>query len=261
MDKPVKKTDEKAKSEKGFTLQRIDELNLRAQASYLGRNTTAVKNETTTVLMGSVENKEVLPRTITVYGFSLRTAHEFMERVHQYYTEDSEGPILILVMSYGGEVDGLMGIVGTIETYPTIEFRTLVSGTAMSCGAALLSAGTKGKRYTLPHARVMVHKVSAGMWGNVDDNVNEGKETVRINDELFGILAKNTKHSVEAWMKTLADLEGARELYLSAEDALEIGLVDEIVADMSSIIPVYPIEEVPPDQLGKNQDTDQIVED
>ena len=237
-----------------FTIDKIEEMNLKSRASYLGNPTSKTSGDSRTIMVGTVENKEILPRTITVFGFSLGTAHEFMERVHRYYTEDPETPILILVMSYGGDVDGLMGMVGTIDTYPTMEFRTLVSGTSMSCGAALLSAGTKGKRYALPHARIMVHKVSSGNWGNTDDNTNEAKETARINDELFSILAKNSKHSAEAWMKTLTNLDGAREFYLSAEDALENGIIDFIVTDLTEVIPMAPMEENPPNEIGPSQE-------
>ena len=255
INKPTKKL------QAGLTLQKIEELNLKAQSSCLNRNTYPVKDETTTVLMGSVENKEILPRTITVFGFGLGTAHEFMERVHKYYTDDPNGPVLILVMSYGGMVDGLMGMIGTIKAYPTIEFRTLVSGTAMSCAAVLLSVGRPGKRYALAHSRIMVHKVSSGMWGNIDDLENEVEETKRLNAEFLEILAENTNFDVKTWEDALNGENGARELYIPAEEALKIGIVDEIVTDMTTVIPVAPFEDDPPDQLGESQDLEPEAED
>jgi ATP-dependent Clp protease protease subunit len=113
--------------------------------------------------------------------------------------------------------------------YDTMQFvkpdvSTLCTGIAASMGAFLLAAGTKGKRYTLPNSRIMIHQPSGGTQGQASDIQIQAREILRLRERLNEILAKNTGQSVE---RIAEDTE--RDNFMSAEDAVSYGLVDKVL--------------------------------
>jgi ATP-dependent Clp protease protease subunit len=136
--------------------------------------------------------------------------------------EDPDKDIHLYINSPGGVVTAGMAIYDTMR-YIKAPVSTICVGQAASMGAVLLTAGEKGKRFSLGHSRIMIHQPLGGFQGQATDISIHAKEILRMKDELNGILADlsgQTKEKVEA------DTE--RDFFMSAEDAKEYGLIDAI---------------------------------
>lgn len=138
-------------------------------------------------------------------------------------SENPEKDIYVYVNSPGGNVTSGLAIYDTIQ-YVKPDVATMCIGQAASMAAVLLAAGTKGKRYALPHARVMLHQVLGGVEGQATDIEIHAKEILRIREELNKILAMHTSQPIE---KIALDTE--RDFFLRPKDALDYGLVDAII--------------------------------
>lgn len=139
-------------------------------------------------------------------------------------SENPDKDIYVYVNSPGGHVTAGLAIYDTMQ-YIKPDVATMCIGQAASMAAVLLSAGTKGKRYALPHARVMLHQVLGGVEGQATDIEIHAKEILRIREELNRILADHTNQPIERISK---DTE--RDFFLRPNDALEYGLVDAIIS-------------------------------
>ncbi len=138
-------------------------------------------------------------------------------------SENPEKDIYLYVNSPGGHVTAGLAIYDTIQ-YIKPDIATMCIGQAASMGAVLLSAGTKGKRYALPHSRVLLHQVLGGFEGQATDIDIHAREILRIRQEINQILAKHTGQPIE---RIARDTE--RDFFLTAKDATEYGLVDAII--------------------------------
>jgi ATP-dependent Clp protease protease subunit len=136
--------------------------------------------------------------------------------------EDPDKDILLYINSPGGVVTSGLAIYDVIK-YVKPDVQTICVGSAYSMGALLLAAGTKGKRYILPHGKVMLHQPSGGATGQSSDIQIHAKEIIKTKKELLGILAEATGKSTDVIQK---DTE--RDLYMSAQEAVAYGVVDEI---------------------------------
>jgi ATP-dependent Clp protease protease subunit len=137
--------------------------------------------------------------------------------------EDSKKDISIYIHSPGGYVTAGMAIYDTMQ-FMTCDVATYCIGMAASMGAVLLASGTKGKRFILPNARVMIHQPSGGASGQASDISIQAKEILRLKKRLNGIMAFHTGQPVDRVEK---DMD--RDNYMSAEDARDYGIVDEVV--------------------------------
>jgi len=137
--------------------------------------------------------------------------------------EDPEKDIFFYINSPGGVVTAGMAIFDTMN-YIRPDVATICIGQAASMGAFLLSSGEKGKRYALPHARIMIHQPLGGAQGQASDIAIQAEEILRMKKELNAILAKNTGQSI----KTL-EKDTDRDNFLSAKQALDYGLIDEVL--------------------------------
>jgi len=137
--------------------------------------------------------------------------------------EDPDKDIFLYINSPGGVITSGMSMFDTMN-YIKPDVCTICIGQAASMGAFLLSSGAKGKRYALPHARVMIHQPLGGAQGQATDIQIQAKEIQRMKDELNGILASQTGQPLE---KIQADTE--RDFFLSAEEAKEYGLIDKVL--------------------------------
>lgn len=139
--------------------------------------------------------------------------------------EDPEKEINLYINSPGGMVSAGLAVYDTIQ-YIRSPITTICMGMAMSFGALLLAAGTKGRRFALPHSRVMIHQplVHGGLDGSVTDISIETKELLQTKEKLIAILAKHTGQSIERIKQ-----DSERNFYMSAEDAKAYGLVDEVI--------------------------------
>ena len=143
-------------------------------------------------------------------------------------SEDGEKDMYLYINSPGGSVSAGMGIYDTMQ-YVKAPVATICIGQAASMAAVLLAAGAKGKRKCLPNARVMIHQPSGGAQGQSTDIQIQAKEMQRIREILNGILAK---HSGQKVAKIDADTE--RDNFMSAEEAKDYGLVDEVYVSRDS---------------------------
>lgn len=138
-------------------------------------------------------------------------------------TEDPDKDIHLYINSPGGIVSSGLAIYDTMQ-YVKSDIATYCIGQAASMGALLLSAGTKGKRFALPHARVMIHQPMGGFQGQAADIEIHAREILRIKDTLNGIFAHHTGQPLE---KIQADTD--RDFFMSGEEAKEYGIVDEVI--------------------------------
>ncbi len=137
--------------------------------------------------------------------------------------EDPDKDIYLYINSPGGVITSGMSIYDTMN-YIKPDVVTICIGQAASMGAFLLSSGAKGKRYALPHARIMIHQPLGGAQGQATDIEIQAKEILRLKKILNEILAKNTGQS---YKKIAKDTE--RDFFMSAEEAKEYGLIDQIL--------------------------------
>ena len=137
--------------------------------------------------------------------------------------EDPQKDIYFYINSPGGVVTSGMAIYDTMN-YIRPDVTTICIGQAASMGAFLLSSGEKGKRYALEHARIMIHQPLGGAQGQATDIAIQAKEILRMKQELNEILAKNTGQKLK---KVESDTD--RDNFMSAKEALEYGLVDEVL--------------------------------
>ena len=144
-------------------------------------------------------------------------------------SEDPEKDINFYINSPGGVVTAGMAIYDTIQ-YIKPDVATVCIGQAASMGALLLAAGTSGKRFALPNARIMIHQPLGGAQGQATDIKIQATEILRMKDSLNEILAKHTGQDIE---KVAADTE--RDFFMSSEQALEYGIVDRVVSDRSQL--------------------------
>lgn len=137
--------------------------------------------------------------------------------------EDPKKDIMLYINSPGGSVYDGLAIYDTIK-HLKCDVSTIGIGMQASMGAFLLSSGTKGKRYILPHATVMIHQPSAGTRGKVSDMEIDLKEGLRLKRLLNEVLAKNTGQKIDVIEK-----DSDRDRWMTAEEAKKYGIVDEIL--------------------------------
>ncbi|MRJ03364.1 MAG: ATP-dependent Clp endopeptidase proteolytic subunit ClpP [Epsilonproteobacteria bacterium] len=137
--------------------------------------------------------------------------------------EDPDKDIFLYINSPGGVITSGMSIYDTMN-YIKPDVCTICIGQAASMGAFLLSSGTKGKRYALPHARIMIHQPLGGAQGQATDIEIQAKEILRLKKILNEILAQNTGQSVK---KIAKDTE--RDFFMSPQEAVEYGLIDQVL--------------------------------
>ena len=138
-------------------------------------------------------------------------------------SDEPDQDIYLYVNTPGGQVSSGMAIYDTMQ-YIKPDVQTICIGQAASMGALLLAAGANGKRFSLPHARIMIHQPSGGFQGQHTDIEIQAKEITRIRDILDGILAT---HSGQDPKKVRKDTE--RDHYMTGEEALKYGLIDKLI--------------------------------
>ncbi|MEX0885032.1 MAG: ATP-dependent Clp protease proteolytic subunit [Phycisphaeraceae bacterium] len=144
--------------------------------------------------------------------------------------------INLYINSPGGAVDDTLAIYDTIQ-FLDCEVATYCIGKAMSGGAIVLAAGAKGKRYSLPHAKVMIHQPYGGVYGQTSDVQIQAEEILRTKDELNEILARHTGQPVEQVAR-----DSERDKFFTAYQAKEYGIVDEVIEKTQSSAQTPPKE-------------------
>jgi ATP-dependent Clp protease protease subunit len=158
-----------------------------------------------------------------VGGIEDQTANLIVAQLLYLESENPDKDINLYINSPGGVVTAGMAIYDTMQ-FIKPDVSTMCVGQAASMGAVLLAAGTKGKRFCLPHSRVMIHQPLGGFQGQASDIDIHAREILKTREQLNGILASHTGQS----MKTIAK-DTERDNFMSPADALDYGLVDQIL--------------------------------
>jgi len=138
--------------------------------------------------------------------------------------EDPDKELFLYINSPGGSVTAGMAIYDTMQ-YVKPNISTICMGQAASMGALLLAAGTKGKRFALPHARIMIHQPLGGVQGQATDIDIQAREILRVRDELNRIFVHHTGQSIERIQR-----DTDRDFFMTPEQAREYGIVDEVIS-------------------------------
>ncbi len=139
-------------------------------------------------------------------------------------SEDPEKDISLYINSPGGDITGLLAVYDTMK-YIKPDVSTFCFGQAASAAAVLLAAGTKGKRFALPHARVLLHQPWGGVGGQASDIEIQAREILRMKDMLNLMLANDTGQTVERITK-----DTDRDFIIGSEEAVEYGLIDDVLS-------------------------------
>ena len=143
--------------------------------------------------------------------------------------DDPDKDINVYINSPGGSVTSGLAIYDTMQ-FVKCDVSTYCLGQAASIGALLLAAGTKGKRYSLPYARVMIHQPWGGAQGTATDISIHAKEILKLKDQLNKILSKHTAQPLERIEK-----DSDRDYFMSAEEARDYGIVDHVIESKADI--------------------------
>jgi len=146
-------------------------------------------------------------------------------------SEDSKKDIFLYINSPGGSVTDALAIYDTMN-YVKADVQTIGIGMAASAAAFLLSSGTKGKRFALPHSKVMIHQPSSGTRGRVSDMEIDLEESIRLKKLLEEIMSNNTGQKIS---KIHNDME--KDYYMTADEAKTYGIVDSVIGSVSSTKP------------------------
>jgi ATP-dependent Clp protease protease subunit len=138
-------------------------------------------------------------------------------------SEDAKADVHLYINSPGGSISAGLAIYDTMQ-FINCEVATYCVGQCASMGAVLLAAGATGKRRALPNSRIMIHQPMAGMEGTAEEIMIHAKEFVKVKERLNRILLKHTGHPLE---KIERDTD--RDRFMSAEEALEYGLIDQVI--------------------------------
>ena len=143
--------------------------------------------------------------------------------------EDPHKDIYLYINSPGGSVDSGMAIFDTMQ-WISNDVATVAMGLAASMGQFLLSAGTRGKRFALPHSRIMMHQPSGGLGGTASDIRIQAEQSLHIKKTMAGLIAEHTGQSVEQ-----IGIDSDRDRWFTAEQALEYGFIDHVYERASQI--------------------------
>ncbi len=143
--------------------------------------------------------------------------------------EDPEKDIFLYINSPGGSVDSGMAIFDTMQ-WISNDVATVAMGLAASMGQFLLSAGTKGKRFALPHSRIMMHQPSGGLGGTASDIRIQAEQSLHIKKTMSALIAEHTGQTVDQ-----IEADSDRDRWFTAPEALEYGFIDHVYARASQI--------------------------
>jgi len=173
----------------------------------------------------NIEDILELPKFVLVNKFTEDSVKLF--RVEFGAATKTEQPVIpVIIDSYGGLVDSLLAMVDIIRT-AQVPVATIVSGKAMSCGSCLLSCGTEGYRYVGKHARVLIHPITGGAWGNDDDIKVSADEIKRLGKVMFRLMAKNCGHPRGYFLDKMKEKRNA-DWILSPKDCIKHNLAQHI---------------------------------
>jgi ATP-dependent Clp protease protease subunit len=181
--------------------------------------------------LGDSVYERLLQQRIIVLGQQVddEIANRIVAQLLLLSAEDAEADIRLHINSPGGSVNAGMAIYDTMQ-YIECDVATYAMGLAASMGQFLLSAGTKGKRYSLPHAQILMHQPSAGVGGTESDIAIQAEQFRRHKRVMAELIADQTGQTVE---KITADSD--RDRWFTAQEALEYGFIDHVVSRAAQV--------------------------
>ena len=165
------------------------------------------------------------PIIITVNKFDEKSAKEFSDQVSKAHNTGQK-VIPVIIDSYGGQVYSLMSMISTIKN-STLPVATIVTSKAMSCGAVLLTFGEEGMRYADPDATIMIHDVSSGAFGKVEEIKASAQETERLDEKIYTMMARNCGKKDDYFKKKVFTKKHA-DWFLDAAEAKKHGMVNQL---------------------------------
>ena len=166
------------------------------------------------------------PVIIRVNEFTEKSARDFGQKMAMAQSTGQD-VIPILIDSYGGQVYSLLSMISDIN-HSDIPVATIAQGKAMSCGAVLLTCGAPGLRFMDEHATVMIHDVSSGMRGKVEELKADSKEADRLNNLIFKMMANNCGKKDDTFFLRKLKRRSRADWYLTPQDCLKYKIVNDI---------------------------------
>jgi len=165
------------------------------------------------------------PIIIRVNKFNEKAATEFAHKMASAHNTGQK-VIPVVIDSYGGQVYALMSMISAIQG-SDLPVATIVEGKAMSCGAVLLTFGEEGLRFADPNATVMIHDVSSGGWGKIEELKADVKEAERLDEKIFTMMARNCGKKDDYFKKKVFTKKHA-DWFMDAQEAKKHGLVNHL---------------------------------
>ena len=165
------------------------------------------------------------PVILTVNKFDEESAQEFRNKISLAHNTGQK-VIPVVIDSYGGQVYALMAMISAIKN-AELPVATIIEGKAMSCGAILFSFGTEGMRFIDKDATVMIHDVSSGNWGKIEELRANADEAGRLNDKVFKMMAANIGKKEDYFLKEIHK-RGHADWYLDPEECKKTNLANHI---------------------------------
>lgn len=180
--------------------------------------------------------RRLMHERIIVLGEELqeRNGNRLMQQLLLLSAEDPRADISLWVNSPGGSVSAMLAVHDVMNLIPN-DVSTLAMGMAASAGQFLLSAGAPGKRYALPHARVLLHQGSAGIGGTAVDIEIQADDLRHTRDTVLGLISAHTGQDLDT-----VEQDSRRDRWFSAEQALDYGFVDHIISSVDHVTPGRP---------------------
>lgn len=165
------------------------------------------------------------PVIIRVNKFDEDSAKEFVESM-SVAQNTGQNVVPVIIDSYGGQVYSLMTMISAIKS-SRVPVATIVEGKAMSCGAILFSFGAEGLRFMDPDATLMIHDVSSGAWGKIEELKTDVREAERLNRKVYEMMARNCGKPADYFLKMVHE-RGHADWYLDATEAKSHNLANEL---------------------------------
>ena len=165
------------------------------------------------------------PVIIRVNKFNEESAKKFAQQMAQAHCTGQD-VIPVIIDSYGGQVYSLMSMIAAISD-AELPVATIVEGKAMSCGAVLLTCGEDGMRFADPNATVMIHDVSSGMYGKIEELKADVAEAERLDEKIYTMMARNCGKKDDYFKKKVFSKKHA-DWFMDAEEAKKHGIVNQL---------------------------------
>lgn len=182
-----------------------------------------------------------VPRIIVVNKFNEEAAIKFAAELAM--AKNSHQPVIpVIIDSYGGEVYSLLSMVDAIHSVGTTPVATILYGKAMSCGSVLFSQGTEGYRYMTQNSTMMIHDVSAGMMGKVEEINASAKQASHLNDLIYDLMAKGAGKKDPKYFWKIVHQRGRSDWYLTPTEAKKHNLANHIGSPSLKIKVDYSVD-------------------